>query len=68
MSSITIALTKISLLRNLRTMQSNAPVYDNTGQPNIVVCMTGIRDVARWVVKVIDMQQWPVELTMYGER
>jgi len=53
---------------NVRTMAAQAPVYDAADQPTVTICMTAAQDVARFVVRAIDMPQWPPVLTMYGER
>jgi len=49
-------------------MNYYAPVFDAQAQPNVVVCMSAMKDVARWVVRVLDMQVWPLEMTMIGQR
>jgi hypothetical protein len=40
----------------------------NSNQPDVTICMTSIRDVARFVTKAIDLPTWPLELRMCGER
>jgi hypothetical protein len=39
-----------------------------SNQPDVTICMTSIRDVARFVTKAIDLPTWPLELRMCGER
>lgn len=53
---------------NVRNMTANAPVYDNNNQPNVTICVTAAEDVARFVVKALDLNRWPEEMTMVGER
>lgn len=50
-----------------RNMSAVAPVYDST-QNLSVVCLTSAYDVARFVVRSLDMPSWPSEMTMCGER
>jgi hypothetical protein len=53
---------------NVRNMTATAPVYDENNQPNVSICLTAAEDVARFVVKAIDLNRWPKEMTMVGER
>jgi len=53
---------------NVRNMTANAPIYDANNQPNVTICLTAAEDVARFVVKAIDLNKWPQEMTMVGER
>lgn len=53
---------------NVRTMAAQAPAHDASGQPTVTICMTAAQDVARFVVRAIDLPEWPPVLTMYGER
>jgi nucleoside-diphosphate-sugar epimerase len=53
---------------NVRHMTATAPVYDASNQPNVTVCLTAAEDVARFVVKALDLSRWPEEMTMVGER
>ncbi|KAF2397639.1 NAD(P)-binding protein [Trichodelitschia bisporula] len=53
---------------NVRTMRANAPVYDANHQLNVYICLTAAQDVARFVVRAIDMPRWPKEMTIAGER
>jgi nucleoside-diphosphate-sugar epimerase len=50
-----------------RNMSAVAPVYDSN-QNLSVVCLTSVYDVARFVVRALDMPSWPQEMTMCGER
>lgn len=52
---------------NARSMVARAPVY-NERNAFSQVCLTSAYDVARFVVRAIDMQRWPAEMTMWGER
>ncbi|KAF2470189.1 NAD(P)-binding protein [Lindgomyces ingoldianus] len=51
-----------------RNMTSEAaPVYDSAG--NLAyLCMISAYDLGRFVVRALDMPQWPAELSMCGER
>ncbi|KAF2838415.1 isoflavone reductase family protein [Patellaria atrata CBS 101060] len=52
---------------NLRNMMGAAPIYDPLN--NLVyICMTSAQDVARFVVRCLDLDEWPRELRMCGER
>ena len=53
---------------NVRNMTASAPVYDTNNQPNVTICLTAAEDVARFVVKAIDLNRWPKEMSMVGER
>jgi hypothetical protein len=53
---------------DVRNMTATAPVYDANNQPNVTLCLTAAEDVARFVVKAIDLNRWPREMTMVGER
>lgn len=50
-----------------RNMTAVAPVYDSS-QNLSVLCLTSVHDVARFVVRALDMPSWPPEMTMCGER
>ncbi|KAI9663628.1 MAG: hypothetical protein M1821_007118 [Bathelium mastoideum] len=52
---------------NIRHMTAQVPVYDRNSQYTSI-CMTSARDVARYVVRALDLPQWPPELSVYGER
>ncbi|KAF2278840.1 NAD(P)-binding protein [Westerdykella ornata] len=50
-----------------RRMMADAPVYDAAN--NLAyVCLTSAYDVGRFVVRALDMVQWPAEMSMCGER
>lgn len=53
---------------DIAEMTAEPPAYGPTNQPDVTICMTSIRDVARFVTKSIDLQTWPPELRMCGER
>ncbi|OCL01972.1 NAD(P)-binding protein [Glonium stellatum] len=50
-----------------RNMTAQAPVYDSANNL-ATLCLTSAYDVGRFVVRALDMAQWPSELTMCGER
>lgn len=52
---------------NARSMKAEAPIYDAANNLSFV-CMTSAYDVARFVVRALDMAQWPSEMSMCGER
>lgn len=54
-------------IADLRNMQAIAPVYD-AAQNYSFLCMTSIYDVARFVVRSLDMPTWAPEMSMCGER
>ena len=54
-------------IADLRNMQAIAPVYD-AAQNYSYICMTSMYDVARFVVRSLDMPTWPPEMTICGER
>ncbi|KAM0719648.1 hypothetical protein Q7P37_003779 [Cladosporium fusiforme] len=49
-------------------MSAEIPAFGATNQPDVMVSMTSVRDVARFVTKAIDLPTWPTELRMSGER
>ena len=51
-----------------RNMTADAPVYSDAAQNLAYLCMTSVYDVARFVVKALDLPQWPAEMSMCGER
>ena len=53
-------------LMNVRTLKAQVP-HDPYGQP-AMICMTSSQDVGRFVVRAIDLPQWPREFRMRGER
>ncbi|KAF1965976.1 NAD(P)-binding protein [Bimuria novae-zelandiae CBS 107.79] len=50
-----------------RNMTAVAPVYDSS-QNLSVLCLTSVYDVARFVIRALDMSSWPAEMSMCGER
>lgn len=54
-------------IADLRNMTAVAPVYDAASNLSYL-CLTSIYDVAKFVVRSLDMAQWPAELSMCGER
>ncbi|KAF2122635.1 hypothetical protein BDV96DRAFT_608596 [Lophiotrema nucula] len=50
-----------------RNMTAQAPVYDSARNLSYL-CMTSAYDVGRFVVRALDMTQWPAEMSMCGER
>ena len=57
-----------SYIMNCTNMYAEAPAYDSNNAPNVTICMTAARDVGRFVTLAIDMNEWPEELRMRGER
>ena len=53
---------------NCRTMSAQVPAYNASNQANVVICMTAAQDVGRFVTKALDMNHWPAELRMCGQR
>lgn len=52
---------------NIRTMAAEAPIWDADGDL-VKLCLTSMHDVARFVVEALGMREWPVVLTMQGDR
>lgn len=52
-------------IRNMTAAQ--APIY-NANNEFSSICLTSVHDAARFVVKAIDMDSWPAELTICGTR
>ncbi|KAF2733929.1 hypothetical protein EJ04DRAFT_438066 [Polyplosphaeria fusca] len=50
-----------------RNMTAEAPVYDSARNLS-TVCLTSAYDAGRFIVRSLDMAQWPAELSMCGER
>jgi hypothetical protein len=48
-------------------MTAVAPVYDAANNLSHI-CLTSIYDVAKFVVRSLDIPQWPVEMSMCGDR
>lgn len=55
-------------MMNCRTMTAEIPAFDALNRPNVTICMTAMSDVARFVTAALDMQRWPAEMTMCGDR
>ena len=50
-----------------RSMSARVPLYGHAG--NLAsICMTSMYDVGRFVVRALNMAQWPAEMTMSGDR
>lgn len=54
-------------IANLRNMTAVAPIYDAANNYSYV-CLTSIHDVAKFVVKSLDISHWPAEMSMCGDR
>nr|OQO29496.1 hypothetical protein B0A51_03024 [Rachicladosporium sp. CCFEE 5018] len=52
---------------DIANMRAQVPALTAEGQP-VMMCMTAIQDVARFVTRAIDLPTWPPELRMCGER
>lgn len=50
-----------------RNMTAVAPVYDSSRNLS-KLCLTSVYDVARFVVRALDMPTWPAEMSMCGEK
>lgn len=55
-------------IMDIRNMTAQVPALSASNQPDVMICMTSIQDVARFVTKAIDLPSWPPELRMSGER
>ena len=53
---------------NPRTIVAEAPVYNANNQTGIYVCMIAAQDAARFIVRAVDLNRWPREMTMAAER
>lgn len=54
-------------IADLRNMTAVAPVYDAANNLSSI-CLTSIYDVAKFVVRSLDIPHWPVEMSMCGDR
>jgi len=54
-------------IADIRNMTATAPVYDSA-QNMSNLCLTSVYDVAKFVVRSLDMPSWPQEMSMCGER
>jgi hypothetical protein len=61
-------LSEGSYIMDCARMTAESPALGASNQPDVTICMTSIRDVARFVTKAIDLATWPLELRMCGER
>ena len=52
---------------NVRNLRAIAPIVDSQGN-DVELCLTAAQDVAKLIVRAIDMRNWPPELSMVGER
>ncbi|KAA6406823.1 MAG: hypothetical protein FRX48_09321 [Lasallia pustulata] len=52
---------------DIRNLKAQIPRYNAAGQP-VRICMTSAHDIGRFVVAAIDLDEWPRELRMRGER
>lgn len=57
-----------SYILNCASMSAELPLYGTSNQPDVTICMTAVKDVARFVTKAIDLSTWPAELRMCGDR
>jgi NmrA-like family len=54
-------------LLNPRDLAGEAAFADHNGEP-VTLCLTAAQDVARLVVRSLDLPVWPAQLYMTGER
>ncbi|KAL9075079.1 MAG: hypothetical protein Q9157_004120 [Trypethelium eluteriae] len=54
-------------IMDINNMTAQVPVYNRNNQYT-TICMTSVRDVARLVVRALDLDRWPPELSIYAER
>ncbi|KAL9088594.1 MAG: hypothetical protein Q9165_006114 [Trypethelium subeluteriae] len=54
-------------IMDINNMTAQVPVYNRNSQYT-TICMTSVRDVARLVVRALDLERWPPELSIHGER
>ena len=52
---------------DIRNLRAQIPRYNANNQA-VRICMTSAQDVGRFVVAAIDLNEWPRELRMRGER
>ena len=52
---------------DIRNLRAQIPRYNANNQA-VRICMTSAQDVGRFVVAAIDLDEWPRELRMRGER
>lgn len=54
-------------IADIRNMTAVAPVYDAANNYSYL-CLTSIYDVAKFVVRSLNIPHWPTEMSMCGER
>ncbi|KAJ8119125.1 hypothetical protein OPT61_g1 [Boeremia exigua] len=54
-------------IADIRNMTAVAPAYDAANNMSYL-CLTSIHDVAKFVVRSLDMPHWPAEMSMCSER
>lgn len=54
-------------LLDMRRRRAQLP-YSPTGNQSAYICMTSVRDVARFVVAALDLASWPREFRLRGDR
>jgi hypothetical protein len=54
-------------IADIRNMTATVPLYDSA-QNLSNLCLTSAYDVAKFVVRSLDVQSWPQEMSMCGER
>ncbi|KAI9670017.1 MAG: hypothetical protein M1831_007053 [Alyxoria varia] len=52
---------------DVRNLQAEVP-YSTASGTQVFLCLTAASDVARFIVKALDIGSWPPELIMQGER
>ncbi|RPB12147.1 NAD(P)-binding protein [Morchella conica CCBAS932] len=56
-----------SLLADIDKGKARIPVLDNA-DTDIYICLTAVEDVGRFVARCLDIEDWPDQLRMCGER
>lgn len=56
-----------SLLADIAKGKARIPVLDNVGT-DICICLTSVGDVGKLVARCLDIEDWPDQLRMCGER
>ena len=54
-------------IADLRNMTAEVPVYDAANNYSHL-CLTSVYDVAKFVVRSLDIPHWPVEMSICGDR
>jgi hypothetical protein len=52
---------------DVRNMTGQAPIYTASGTYTTII-MTAAKDVCRFLVRALEMEVWPAEMTMCGQR